>query len=346
MSALDNAIAARWRRVLIFLCASTVALLVSVVVSLQLGAAEITFSDVVNVFSAHVGLPSQPVSPMVDSILWDLRFPRVITAILVGAGLAVCGCALQALTRNPLAEPYLLGISSGSSAGAVAALVLGFGGGAVGLTGGAAIGSLCSITLLLLLLRKSGLDSVRIVLTGVVVGQLFSAISSLILMAAGDAEATRAVTFWLLGSMGAARWGTVAVIAVALAVGLAVIMWYARALDALGLGTDTAESIGVQVERTRLVLLVTTSVVTAAAVAGVGAIGFIGLIVPHAIRFLIGPNHRFLVPCSALGGAVLLVITDAICRVAFAPREVPVGVATALIGVPIFLVIMKKRGDL
>lgn len=315
-----------------------VALPLAIVVSLRLGAADITYAQVLHVLAAHVGLPSQPVPATVDAVLWDLRVPRVLAA-------AVFGATLQALTRNALAEPYLLGISAGASTGAVVVAVLGVGL-AIGLTGGAVVGALLSLGLLLLLLRRSGLDSTRVVLTGVVVGHLFSAITSLVLMAAGDAEATRAITFWLLGSMGSARWATVATGVVVLLLGLAVISWYAGALDALALGGDTASSLGVDVHRVRLVLLVVTSVVTASAVASVGAIGFVGLIVPHAMRFVVGPLHRALVPASALLGAVLLVVTDAICRVAFSPREIPVGVCTALIGVPIFLAIMRRRGDL
>ncbi|MBW3084864.1 Iron-uptake system permease protein FeuC [Austwickia sp. TVS 96-490-7B] len=321
-------------------------LLVTMLVSLTLGAADTPVTAVVDVLSAHLGLPSDPVTPVVDSILWGLRVPRVVTAALVGAGLAVCGATLQALTRNPLAEPYLLGLSSGASAGAVVVVVLGVGGQALGLTGGALIGALSALALLLILLRRSGLDSVRVVLTGVVVGQLFAALSSLVLMADGDAETTRAITFWLLGSMGAARWTTALTCGVALLIGLAVTWWHAPTLDALSLGSDTASSLGIDVRRTRLVLLIVTSLITAAAVAGVGAIGFVGLIVPHAIRFVVGPLHRYLLPAAALTGAVLLVITDALSRVVFSPREIPVGVLTALIGVPVFLLVMKRRGEL
>lgn len=322
------------------------ALVAAIVVSAQVGVAAISLRDVLDVTAAHVGLPSSPVPPVTDSIVWGLRLPRVLTAAIVGACLALCGATLQALTRNPLAEPYLLGISSGASAGAIAVTVVGVGSAALGLTGGALVGALASLTLLLALLRRSGLDSVRVVLTGVVVGQLCSALGSLVLMADGDAETTRAITFWLLGSMGSARWETVAICAVALVVGLFVVSAHAQSLDALALGADSAGSLGVDVRRVRIALLVTTSLVTAAAVAGVGAIGFVGLIVPHAVRFAVGSAHRHLLPAAAVTGALLLVATDAVCRVAFAPREIPVGVMTALLGVPVFLAVMKKRGSL
>jgi iron complex transport system permease protein len=283
---------------------------------------------------------------LTDSLIWQLRLPRVLMAALVGALLAICGTVLQAVTRNALAEPYLLGVSHGASAGAVIVVVLGIGGGAVGLTGGAFTGALLSLGLVLLLLRRRGLDSVRVVLTGVVVGYLFQAVMSLILMASADAETTRAITYWLLGSMASARWDAVIVCAVATIVGLVVFWANASALDGLTFGADTATSLGIDVRTTRRTLLVITALLTAVAVASVGAIGFVGLIVPHAVRFLAGPLHRALLPFSALTGAIFLVWTDALARVAYAPREVPVGVFTALLGVPLFLLILRRRGEL
>jgi iron complex transport system permease protein len=165
-------------------------------------------------------------------------------------------------------------------------------------------------------------------------------------MASADAEATRAITFWLLGSMASARWDVVVACAVALVVGVTVIGAHATALDAFAFGADTAASVGVDVRTTRRVLLLVAALLTAVAVASVGAIGFVGLIVPHAVRFLVGPRHRALLPFSALAGALFLVWTDALARVAFAPQEVPVGVFTALLGVPLFLLILRRRGEL
>lgn len=218
--------------------------------------------------------------------------------------------------------------------------------GALGVTGGALAGALLSFALLTVLLRRTGLDSVRIVLTGVVVGQLFTAVTSLILMSSADADTTRAVTHWLLGSMAPARWDAVVVCAIVTPLGLVAAWLCANALDALAFGADTAASLGIGVRRTRMLLLVVTAVLTSVAVATVGAIGFVGLIVPHGARFLVGPSHRVLLPCAALAGAVFLLWTDALARVAFAPREVPVGVLTALIGVPLFLAVLRRRGDL
>ncbi|MGW2014475.1 FecCD family ABC transporter permease [Streptomyces sp. NPDC001927] len=318
----------------------------SVAAAVRIGVADVGWADLGRVLGAQLGLDVQPLPPLVDSLIWDLRLPRVLMAALVGASLAVCGAVLQAVTRNALADPYLLGVSSGASTGAVTVVVLGVGASTLGVTGGALAGALLSFGLLLLLLRRTGLDSVRIVLTGVVVGQLFTALTSLVLMASADADTTRAVTHWLLGSMAPARWDTVVVCAIVTPLGLAAAWLCAYALDGLAFGTDTAASLGIGVRRTRMFLLVVTAALTAVAVATVGAIGFVGLIVPHGVRFLVGPLHRVLLPYAALAGAVFLVWTDALARIAFAPREVPVGVITALLGVPLFLLVLRKRGEL
>ncbi|GHE70015.1 ABC transporter permease [Streptomyces longispororuber] len=329
----------------IFLLAALV-LVASAAASVRIGTTDVPYGDVGRSVGFHLGLGTEALPPLVDSLIWELRVPRVLMAALVGAGLAVCGAALQAVTRNALADPYLLGISSGASTGAVTVVVLGVGAASLGVTGGAFVGALVSFALLMLLLRRGGLDSVRIVLTGVVVAQLFTALTSLVLMASGDAEMVRAITQWLLGSMAPARWDAVAVTAAVTAAGLLVLWLNSAALDAFSFGSDTASSLGVDVRVTRWVLLVVTSLMTSVAVASVGAIGFVGLIVPHGVRFLVGPGHRVLLPLSALVGAVFLVWTDALARVAFSPQEVPVGVFTALLGVPLFLLVLRRRGEL
>ncbi|GAA2839703.1 iron chelate uptake ABC transporter family permease subunit [Nonomuraea rubra] len=318
----------------------------SVAASVLIGTSEVGLIDLGRVLGTRLGLPVEPLPGLLDSLIWDLRVPRVLLAALVGAGLALCGAVLQAVTRNALADPYLLGISSGASTGAVAVVVLGLGGAAFSVAGGAFAGALASFGLLMLLLRRSGMDSMRIVLTGVIVAELFAAVAALVLVASGDADTTRAIIHWLLGSMASARWDAVIASGAVTVMGLAVFWPYATALDGFCFGTDTASSLGIDVRRTRLVLLGVTALLTAVAVAGVGAIGFVGLIVPHGVRFLVGPLHRVLLPLSALAGAIFLVWTDALARVAFAPQEVPVGVFTALLGVPLFLLVLRKRGEL
>ncbi|MFD4635755.1 FecCD family ABC transporter permease [Lentzea sp. NPDC058436] len=324
---------------------SLVVLLVSMALAVRIGVGA-GWAEIGRAAGGRLGLPVAPLPRLLDSLIWDLRLPRVLLAALVGGALAVCGAVLQSVTRNSLADPYLLGVSSGASTGAVVVVVLGFAGSQLGITGGALIGALVAFGLLMVLLRRTGLDSSRIVLTGVVVGQLFAALTSLILLSSGDADSIRAVTNWLLGSLASARWTSVAVCAVVLAAGLLVVWLCSAALDGFAFGTDTASSLGVDVRTTRAVLLVTTSVLTAVAVAAVGAVGFVGLIIPHGVRFLVGPLHRRLLPMSAVVGAVFLVWTDALTRVVFAPLEVPVGVFTALIGVPLFLLVLRRRGEL
>ena len=324
---------------------SLVVLVASMVLAVRIGVGA-GWAEIGRATGGRLGLPVIPLPRLLDSLIWDLRVPRVLLAALVGAALAVCGAVLQSVTRNSLADPYLLGVSSGASTGAVIVVVLGFAGTQLGVTGGALIGALVAFGLLMLLLRRTGLDSSRVVLTGVVVGQLFAALTSLILLTSGDADSIRAVTNWLLGSLASARWTSVVVCAVILAVGLLVVWLCSAALDGFAFGTDTASSLGVDVRMTRIVLLVTTSVLTAVAVAAVGAVGFVGLIVPHGVRFLVGPLHRKLLPLSAVVGAVFLVWTDALTRVVFSPLEVPVGVFTALLGVPLFLLVLRKRGEL
>ncbi|GAB3447456.1 iron chelate uptake ABC transporter family permease subunit [Actinophytocola sediminis] len=323
-----------------------VALVASLAVCAVVGSGDLGYGELGRVLAGHLGFDVEPLPRLLDSLIWDLRIPRVLMAAVVGAVLAICGAVLQAVTRNALAEPYLLGVSHGASTGAVVVVVLGVGGGALSVSGGAVLGALGSFAVLLALLGRRGLGSVRVVLTGIVIGLFFQAVTSLVLMASSDADTTRAITYWLLGSMAPSRWDSLVVTAVVGAVGLVVLWLYANALDGLAFGEDTAASLGIDVRSTRLVLLGLTAVLTSVVVASVGAIAFVGLIVPHGVRFLLGSRHRTLLPASALAGAIFLVWTDALARVAFAPREVPVGVFTALVGVPLFLLVLRRRGEL
>ncbi|MFV0336228.1 MAG: FecCD family ABC transporter permease [Tropicimonas sp.] len=320
-------------------------LLLSMAIAVQIGVADVALSDLARIAADRLGLDVEPLGRMRESLIWDLRLPRILAAALVGAGLAICGVVLQAMTGNPLAEPYLLGISGGASTGAVFVAILGLGGG-MALSTGAFIGAMIVLSLLLLLLRRAGSGTLKLVLTGVIIGQFFSAITSLVVMAAGDADSTRGITYWLLGSLTTARWTPVLFLTLVTLGGALVVWLHAHALDAISFGNDAARSMGIDVGRMRLLLLVICALITATAVSCVGAIGFIGLIVPHAARILSGPLHRHLIPASALAGAVLLIWTDVLARTVLAPQEIPVGVFTALIGVPLFLIIMRRRGDL
>ncbi|GAA0242199.1 iron chelate uptake ABC transporter family permease subunit [Cryptosporangium japonicum] len=311
--------------------------------AIALGVAELSVGQVLRVLSARAGLPVAPPTLLTDSIVWDLRLPRVLLAALVGAGLAVCGAVLQALTRNPLADPYLLGISGGASTGAVAVLVLGWGTGAAALSLGAFAGAIVAFGATLLLAGARWTQPGRIVLAGVAAGQLFSAVTSLVVVSQATLQNTRSITFWLLGSLAVASWPTVALCAGVGAAGLLVCWASAPALDAFSYGADVAQTLGFHPGRVRALLFTTTALLAAVLVASSGAIGFVGLLVPHAARFLVGSRHRRLLPASALTGAVFLVWADTAARTAFAPQEVPVGVVTALVGVPAFALVLRRR---
>ncbi|MFK3979212.1 FecCD family ABC transporter permease [Micromonospora sp. NPDC050397] len=320
-----------------------VLLALSVAAAVTIGTADLSVADVGRAVAAHLGLPARPLPRLADSIVWDLRMPRVLLAGLVGSGLALCGAVLQALTRNPLADPFLLGISSGASTGAVAVLVLGLGVGSVSLSTGAFLGSAAAFGAVLLFAGRHWTESTRIVLSGVAVSQLFGAVTSLIVISDASVQNTRSVTFWLLGSLTAASWSSVTLASAVAAAGFAVCWWYAPALDAFAFGVDTAESLGFAAGRTRLVLFTTTALTAAVLVAASGAIGFVGLTIPHAARLLVGTRHRVLLPTCVVAGAVFLIWADTAARTVFTPQELPVGVLTALIGVPVFAVVMRRR---
>ncbi|MFJ3496903.1 FecCD family ABC transporter permease [Streptomyces sp. NPDC086091] len=328
------------RGTLVLACCG-VLLPLSVLLAVGTGSADIPPLEVARTLGAHVGLPWAPLPPLRDSIVWDLRLPRVLLAALVGAGLAVCGTVLQALTRNPLADPYLLGVSAGASTGAVLVLVLGLG--TLGLPAGAFAGAMAAFGCVLLLLGRTPGTATRVVLSGVVASQLFSALTSLVVVYSGDAERTRAVTFWLLGSLAAADWTSVGICAATVAAGLPLCLLYATHLDALAFGRETAATLGFSPRRVETSLFAVTAVVTGALVAASGAIGFVGLLVPHAARILTRASHRLLLPCAAALGALFLVWADTAARTLFGPRDLPVGVLTALLGVPAFALLLRRR---
>ncbi|AGT90967.1 iron chelate uptake ABC transporter family permease subunit [Rhodococcus erythropolis] len=315
----------------------------SAAVAITLGPAGLSVGEVASIVIGHLGGTAADVTPIRDGIVWDLRLPRTLLAALCGAGLGLCGAIMQSLLRNPLADPFVLGISSGASTGAVLIVILGVGSGVIGLSSGAFIGAVISFALVLLLAHAAGGTPDRVILAGVAATQLFSALTSFIVITSADPEQTRGVMFWLLGSLGGADWLDVALCAAVVAVGLVVCLTHSRALDAFAFGEDAASSLGVNVWRVRVTLLLATALMTAVIVSVAGAIGFVGLVLPHAARALVGPSHRRLLPASALIGSIFLVWVDAVARTAIAPQELPAGVVTALVGVPAFAVILWRR---
>ncbi|MBB3912888.1 FecCD family ABC transporter permease [Rhizobium fabae] len=275
-----------------------------------------------------------------QGIVWDYRLSRALVAASAGASLALCGAILQALLRNPLAEPYVLGISAGASTGAVCVMILGFGYGALSLSSGAFIGAVIAFLLVGVLAAGAGGTSERIILCGVAGSQLFNALTSYIVTTSANAEQARGVMFWLLGSLSGVRWPDVYLSVPVAVIGFLVCLAHVRALDAFAFGTDAAASLGIAVRRVQVVLLGATAVMTAVVVSMVGSIGFVGLVIPHAARFLVGPAHSRLLPATALGGALFMVAADIISRIIIPQQILPIGVVTALFGAPAFAVIL------
>ena len=318
----------------------TAALVASVLGAVTVGPSGLGLHEVVASLASHLGLPVTAPPRLHDAIVWDLRAPRVLTAALVGAGLAVAGTVMQSLTRNALADPYLLGLSHGAALGAVAVLVAGL---SVALPVAAFVGALVALVAALALARTGGqITPGRTVLAGVAVSQLAAALTSFAVFWSATGDSYREILSWLLGSVAGARWSSVAIAAGALvAVGALVTAWAGR-LDAFWFGDTAAAALGVAVDRTRWVLLGAVALLVGALVAESGAVGFVGLVVPHAVRAVTGPGHRRVLPVAALTGAVLVVWADTAARTLFAPRELPVGVVTALLGVPVFVVLLRR----
>ncbi|OAV51612.1 ABC transporter permease [Rhizobium sp. WYCCWR10014] len=277
-----------------------------------------------------------------QGIVWDYRLSRALVAASVGASLSLTGAILQALLRNPLAEPYVLGISAGASTGAVCVMILGFGYGVLGLSSGAFIGAVIAFLLVGILATGTGGTGERIILCGVAGSQLFNALTSYIVTTSANAEQARGILFWLLGSLSGVRWPDVYLSVPIALTGFVICMAHVRALDAFAFGTDAAASLGIAVRRVQIVLFAMTAAMTASVVSMVGSIGFVGLVIPHAARFLVGPAHRRLLPATALGGAIYMVGADIISRIIIPQQILPIGVVTALFGAPAFAVILYR----
>ncbi|WP_345527995.1 FecCD family ABC transporter permease [Nocardioides endophyticus] len=323
----------------------------SMAVALGIGPVSVSVGDVLAVVARRLNLGAYDVSPLDDQIVWQLRLPRVLGAAAVGAGLAVCGVVLQSLTRNDLADPYLLGISSGAAVGAVTVIVLGvsFAGlvGSAAVTAAGFVGALGSLVVVLALAagRRGSLSPTRTVLAGVAVAQVCGAYTSLLVIMTGDSDAARRVLTWTLGSVAGLRWSSAVIVSVVAIVATAAFVAFADQLDAFAFGETSARSLGVDVNRVRWALMVGTALVTACLVAFVGAIGFVGLVVPHIVRILTGPGHRVLLPMSALVGAVLLVWADTIARTLVDGQEIPIGVVTAVVGAPFFAWLLRRTRE-
>ena len=282
----------------------------------------------------------------VETIIWNIRLPRVLMACIVGAGLSVCGVLMQALTKNSLADPYVLGISSGASAGAVCAIVLGlfsFMGGYSTMFG-ATLGATVSIILSLKIASLRGrITSTQLVLAGIATSALFTALTNLFIYGFHTgSDKTKTAQYWMVGSLSGASWGKTGYVAVVFALAIVVILLFARDLDVLLLGDDVAENLGVNTGRIKLVIIIMSTLLTGVVVSVSGVIGFIGLVVPHMVRTIVGSKHKRLIPAVILVGGLFTMAADMVSRVVIAPEELPIGIISALIGAPFFLYLIRS----
>ncbi len=335
---------ARLRNGIITLFISAAALAVIIIISGALGSSDIPLPVIIDMIISRIwpaaGTTTWPSS--MQTIFFDIRLPRILMAGLVGSALAVAGAAYQGMFRNPLADPYLTGVSQGAALGAVIGFLLPFGVSTAVIPLLAFIGALLSVTAVYLIARVGKtVPMTTLILGGVAMGAFLASITSYLLIISGDKM--HGIVFWLLGTFSLADWWRVSIMAPYILAGILVICLMARPLNIMQMDEDQAQQLGVNVEQIKLVLLIAATLATAVAVCFCGIIGFVGIIVPHTIRLLTGPDYRFLLPLSALSGAGFLIVTDTVCRTALAPSEIPVGIITALIGAPFFLYLLTQK---
>ena len=316
-----------------------VAFVLALIASLTLGSVRVPLHAVLGALIGHA-------NPVTYTIVHELRLPRAVAAALVGAALALSGTTFQALLRNPLAEPYVLGVSGGAALGAVGSITLAqFLPVPWPVPVGAAVGAGVTIALVVRIALGVGptLDPRVLLLAGVIVGAFANA-GIFLFLSIADVMAFRSATIWMMGSLSGSTWSAVVALAVVLVPALIALLALARPLNALAVGEETASYLGVSVERTKWIAYGAASLLAAAAVAAAGTVGFVGLIVPHAVRLVWGSNHRTLLPVAAILGATFVLLTDVAARTLAAPTELPLGAVTAVIGVPVFVALLRRRG--
>lgn len=350
-SIIQTSRAAFWLSLLILLAF----LILSMLIAVSVGAVQIPIAKVWGVIventrlwivSIFSGKPFEAVSGTVSDVIWYIRMPRLLMAMAIGLGLSVCGVIMQAVVKNPLAEPYVLGISSGASLGATAAVLLGvgaaFGSNSIGIV--AFIGAF-AISLGVVAISNIGgrSNSIKLLLAGMALSSVCSAFSSLIVYFAHDKEGIETITYWMMGSMAGAEWPRVALIVPIALAGVLFFCTQSRTLNLMLLGDESAITLGKDLHRWRQVYLLVSSLIVGFAVYCAGMIGFVGLIVPHVMRMIYGTDHRRLVPAAALGGAILLTWADIGCRILIPGMELPIGLLTSIIGAPWFIVLMVRK---
>jgi iron complex transport system permease protein len=327
----------------IVLTACLLFLLATMTAGVAIGSVPLSPVQVWHVVAA--GLAGHAPNSVAGIIVWQIRLPRVLLAAVVGAALTTAGSVVQVLVRNALADPFLLGVSSGASVGATAVLLLGaFASlGQWAISVGSVLGALGAMAAVFLVSRTgSSLSPTQLILCGVVMSALFESVTSFLIFR-GNPQATQSVLFWLLGSFGLASWNQLPIPAAALAAAMVYLMAQGRTLNALAMGSEPAASLGVDVHRLRRNLFVVTSLMAGVAVAVSGIIGFVGLVVPHIVRLMVGSDHRRVLPTGVLFGASFMVLGDLLARTIVAPQEMPIGVITAFIGAPTLIVLIRRR---
>ena len=320
----------------------------SIIMAIHVGAVDLTPSWVLQILVNNIcgkEIYTAVWPGYAQGIVWGMRLPKVLVAACVGAGLSLVGIMMQAMTKNSMADPYLLGVSSGASAGATAAILVGTLPllGAVSVQTGAFAGAIVSSLLVFFLAGASGrVSSTKLVLSGVAVSSLFSAISNLLIFMQGSDKKLSAVLFWMTGSFASASWKDVLPVFISLVICVIVMLMIHRALDALLLGEEMAITVGVDVPKIKIIVILLSALVTGIMVSVSGTIGFVGLVIPHISRSIIGTVHKRVVPFAVLLGSIFMIWADAIARVVVAPSELPIGIVTAFVGAPFFLVLLHK----
>ena len=339
-----------WRHRMFSILGLTVLLVGVAAVAVAIGSVDIPLSTVWRIMVSKLPLIDVTTtwSSTIEIIVLEMRLPRVILSGLVGSALATAGATYQGLFRNPLADPYLIGVAQGAALGAVAGFLIpttwhGMGSGFIPLL--AFIGALLSTAIVYGLARVGKTVAMStLILAGVALGALLGSIVSYLIISSGDKM--HGILFWLMGSFSLSEWSEVKIVFPYVVVGMGVILIFSRQLNVMQLDEEQAQQLGVNVERLKLILLTAATLITAAAVSFVGTIGFVGLIVPHAVRLIWGADYRFLLPLSILSGAVFLILADLVARTVMAPTELPIGVLTAFCGAPFFLYLLRRRKNM